>query len=344
MLKQTLYRFHSLKESRNALELEGTCMEETVVSVQELSHSYGNLKAVNKISFDIKKGQIFSFLGPNGAGKTTAINLLITLLPIQEGKVIIAGFDVAKEKSEVRKSIGVVFQDQRLDRDLTVWETLDFHGRIHSIEKEVRRPRIDELLKLVELEDKKKEYTKNLSGGMKRRLEIARGLLVQPKVLFLDEPTIGLDTQTRKRIWSYIKKVNREEGVTVLLTTHYMDEADQNSDVICIIDRGKIIANGTPESLKKSLCRDCIQLQTDNDERATQIIKDHLRVNRVRSSHTGLVISQKENKPLITDLIDLLRNQGLQIISISLVQPTLDDVFIHYTGRGLNEGPQEESA
>jgi len=178
---------------------------------------------------------------------------------------------------------------------------------------------------------------------MKRRLEIARGLLVQPKVLFLDEPTIGLDTQTRKRIWSYIKKVNREEGVTVLLTTHYMDEADQNSDAICIIDRGKIIANGTPESLKKSLCQDCIQLQTDNDERAVQIIKDLLGVSQVRSSQTGLVISPKENKPLITELIDLLRKQGLQIISISLVQPTLDDVFIHYTGRGLNEGTQEES-
>ena len=317
-------------------------MKETVVSVQELSHSYGKLKAVDKISFDIKNGQIFSFLGPNGAGKTTAINLLITLVPIQEGKVIIAGFDVAKEKSQVRKSIGVVFQDQRLDRDLTVWETLDFHGRIHSIPKEVRRPRIGELLKLVELEDKKNEYTKNLSGGMKRRLEIARGLLVQPKVLFLDEPTIGLDTQTRKRIWSYIKKVNHEEGVTVRLTTHYMDEADQNSDVICIIDKGKIIANGTAESLKKSLCRDCIQLHTDNDERAAQLIKDLLGVSQIRSSQTGLVVSPKENKPLIMELIDLLRKQGLQIISISLVQPTLDDVFIHYTGRGLNEGSQEE--
>jgi len=184
-------------------------MADTVLSVQGLSHCYGNLRALDNISFEIEKGQIFSFLGPNGAGKTTAINLLITLLPIQQGKVTIAGYDVATQKDNVRKSIGVVFQDQRLDRDLTVWETLDFHGRIHSIPKQVRRPRIEELLQLVELTEKRKEYTKNLSGGMKRRLEIARGLLVQPKILFLDEPTIGLDTQTRKRIWSYIKKVNR---------------------------------------------------------------------------------------------------------------------------------------
>ena len=318
-------------------------MEDNVVSVQGLSHSYGKLRAVDKISFDIKKGQIFSFLGPNGAGKTTTINLLITLMPIQEGKVTIAGFDVAKEKGEVRKSIGVVFQDQRLDRDLTVWETLDFHGRIYSIPKEIRRSRIDELLVLVELDDKRNELTKNLSGGMKRRLEIARGLMVKPKVLFLDEPTIGLDTQTRKRIWSYIKRVNKEEGVTVLLTTHYMDEADQNSDIICIIDKGKIIANGTPEKLKKSLRQDCTQLQTDNDGKAGQLIKDIPGISQIRNTSDGLIIQFEEKVQPITKLIDLLRNEDIQIISITLVKPTLDDVFIQYTGRGLNEVNQENS-
>jgi ABC-2 type transport system ATP-binding protein len=312
-------------------------VENDVVSVEGLSHDYGKLRAVDDISFSIKKGQIFSFLGPNGAGKTTTINLLITLMPIQKGKVTIAGFDVAREKGEVRKSIGVVFQDQRLDRDLTVWETLDFHGRLYSIPREIRKTRIDELLNLVELQDKRNEVTKNLSGGMKRRLEIARGLLVRPKVLFLDEPTIGLDTQTRKRIWSYIKRVNREEGVTVLLTTHYMDEADQNSDVICIIDKGKIIANGTPESLKKSLRQDCIQLQTDNDEKAGKLIRDMAGMSQVGSSSKGLIIHHEENVQLMTKLIDLLRNKGVQIIGITLVKPTLDDVFIHYTGRGLNE-------
>lgn len=309
-------------------------MEESVLLVQDLSHSYGSLLALDKVSFEIKKGQMFSFLGPNGAGKTTAINLLITLLPIQHGKVTIAGYDVATQKDNVRKSIGVVFQDQRLDRDLTVWETLDFHGRIHSIPKQVRRQRIEELLQLVELTEKKKEFTKNLSGGMKRRLEIARGLLVQPKVLFLDEPTIGLDTQTRKRIWSYIKKVN-QQGVTVFLTTHYMDEADQNSDVICIIDRGKIIANGTPEQLKKSLGQECIQIQTDNDHKAYQLIQNLPEVSKIVGSEKGFSVHVKEKTNVITKLIDTLRGQGIEIRSINLVNPSLDDVFIHYTGRGF---------
>ena len=194
--------------------------------------------------------------------------------------------------------------------------------------------RIEELLQLVELTEKRKEFTKNLSGGMKRRLEIARGLLVQPKVLFLDEPTIGLDTQTRKRIWSYIKKVN-QQGVTVLLTTHYMDEADQNSDVICIIDRGKIIANGTPEELKKSLGQDCIQIQTDNDHKAYQLIQSMPEVSKIVGSEKGLSVHVKEKANVITKLIDTLRGQGIEISSINLVEPSLDDVFIHYTGRGF---------
>lgn len=316
-------------------------MEDSVVSVEGLSHRYGKLQAVDNISFNIERGQIFSFLGPNGAGKTTTINLLITLMPIQEGKVTIAGFDVATQKDQVRRSIGVVFQDQRLDRDLTVRETLDFHARLYSIPKEIRRPRIEELLELVELVDKRNELTKNLSGGMKRRLEIARGLVVQPKVLFLDEPTLGLDTKTRKRIWSYIRKVNKEKGVTVLLTTHYMEEADQNSDVICIIDKGKIIANGTPESLKKSLKQDRIQLQTDDNEKACQIIKEVPNVNQVKISSSGILVSLKENNLPVTTLIDLLRKENVKIIDVFSIKPTLDDVFIQYTGRGLTEINQD---
>jgi ABC-2 type transport system ATP-binding protein len=315
-------------------------MAEPIISVEGLCYNYGKLVAVDDISFNVEKGQIFSFLGPNGAGKTTTINLLITLLPIQKGKVTIAGFDVTKEQDSVRKSIGVVFQDQRLDRDLTVWETLDFHGRIYSLPKNIRRPRIDELIQLVELTDKRNEFAKNLSGGMKRRLEIARGLLTRPQILFLDEPTIGLDTQTRRRIWSYIKKVNTE-GVTIFLTTHYMDEADQNSDTICIIDKGKIIANGSSESLKNSLGQDRIHLQTDNDEKATQLIKDIPDINQIRSSSEGLIIHLKENTHLIPKLIDILRTEGVEIRSVNLMKPTLDDVFIHFTGRGLGEASQE---
>jgi ABC-2 type transport system ATP-binding protein len=315
-------------------------MEETVLSVRGLSHSYGGLHAVDNISFDIKKGQVFSFLGPNGAGKTTTINLLITLLPIQQGKVTIAGYDVQTQKDQVRRSIGVVFQDQRLDRDLTVWETLDFHGKIYSIPKEVRKQRISELLELVELIDKKDEYTKKLSGGMKRRLEIARGLLVQPTVLFLDEPTIGLDTQTRQRIWSYIKRV-KQKGVTVLLTTHYMDEADQNSDVVCIIDKGKIIANGTPEQLKRSLNRDCIQVQTDDNCKAYELIQAIDGVSKITGTADGLTVYTKENAKLTNTLIDVLRRENIEIQNISLVKPTLDNVFIYYTGRDFTDVTQE---
>jgi ABC-2 type transport system ATP-binding protein len=315
-------------------------LEETVLSVQGLSHSYGELKAVDNISFDIKKGQVFSFLGPNGAGKTTTINLLITLLPIQQGKVTIAGYDVNTQKNHVRRSIGVVFQDQRLDRELTVEETLDFHGKIYSIPNEVRKQRIAKLLNLVELTDKKDEYAKNLSGGMKRRLEIARGLLVQPKVLFLDEPTIGLDTQTRQRIWSYIKKV-KEQGVTVFLTTHYMDEADQNSDVVCIIDKGKIIANGTPEQLKKSLNQDCIQVQTDDNCKAYKLIQDFPEVSKISGTATVLTVYTKENAKLTNKLIDALRRDNIEILNINLVKPTLDSVFIYYTGRGIADVTQE---
>jgi ABC-2 type transport system ATP-binding protein len=317
-------------------------MKEYAIAVEGLKHSYGELRAVDNINFNVEKGQIFSFLGPNGAGKTTTINLLITLLPIQEGKVTIAGFDVSKQKESVRRSIGVVFQDQRLDRDLTVWETLDFHGRLYSIPKEIRRQRIDELLTLVELTEKRNQATKTLSGGMKRRLEIARGLLVKPKVLFLDEPTIGLDTQTRKRIWSYIKKVNKE-GVTVFLTTHYMDEADQNSDIICIMDKGKIMANGTPADLKKSLGKDYIRIQTDNDKKAISMIQKIPEVCQVKQASEGLTIHITENNQLLTKLIDLLRTKEIEILNIGVVKPTLDDVFIHYTGRGLSEMYLESS-
>ncbi len=318
-------------------------MEELIISVKGLSHNYGQVKAVDNISFSVEKGQIFSFLGPNGAGKTTTINILITLLPIQKGKVAISGFDLEKHQYDVRKSIGIVFQNETLDMNLTAWESMEFHGRIYSLPKEVRRPRIDELLKVVELDEKRNELVKNLSGGMKRRLEIARGLLTRPKVLFLDEPTIGLDVQTRMKIWDYIKKVN-QEGVTIFLTTHYMDEADRLSDVIYIIDKGKIIANGTSESLKNSIGKDMIYLETDNDKKATKILKEMKEINDVRNSSKGLVVSLKsEGTKFMPKLFDKIRNEGIEIKSINLKKPSLDDVFIQYTGRGLRDENREQN-
>jgi ABC-2 type transport system ATP-binding protein len=317
-------------------------MEESIISVQGLCHNYGKVTAVDNISLNVKKGQIFSFLGPNGAGKTTTINILTTLLPIQKGKVTISGFDVKKQQDDVRKSIGIVFQDETLDMDLKVWEILEFHGRIYSLPKDVRRSRIDELLKIVKLTEKRNELVKNLSGGMKRRLEIARGLLTRPEVLFLDEPTLGLDIQTRMSIWSYIKKVNKE-GVTIFLTTHYMEEADQLSDTIYILDKGKIVVNGTSENLKNSLGKDMIYLETDNDEKSTRIIKDMQEIKDVRSSSKGLVVSlKKEGSHFMPKLIEKIRSEGIEIESINLKKPSLDDVFIQFTGRGLREGNQNQ--
>jgi len=318
-------------------------MNEIILSVEGLQHSYGEVKAVDNISFDVKKGEIFSFLGPNGAGKTTTINVLTTLLPIQKGKAIISDFDLSKQKSDVRKSIGIVFQNETLDFGLTVWESLEFHGRIYSLPKDERRSRIDELLKVVELYEKRSELVKNLSGGMKRRLEIARGLLTRPKLLFLDEPTIGLDIQTRMKIWHYIKKVNRE-GVTIFLTTHYMDEADRLSDSIYIIDKGKIIANGTPENLKNSLGKDMIYLETKNDEKTTSILKEMKEIKDVKSSSKGLVISLKnEATQFMPKLIEKIKNEEIEALNINIKKPTLDDVFIHYTGRGLRDENKEQS-
>jgi ABC-2 type transport system ATP-binding protein len=315
--------------------------EEPIISVEGLCYSYDKVTAVDNISFTVEKGQIFSFLGPNGAGKTTTINVLTTMLPIQKGKVIIAGFDVEKQQDDVRKSIGIVFQDETLDWNLTVWETLEFHGRLYSMRKDARRSRIDELIKLVELNEKRNELVKHLSGGMKRRLEIARGLLTRPKVLFLDEPTIGLDPNSRIRIWDYIKKVNKE-GVTIFLTTHYMDEADQLSDTIYIIDKGQIIANGTSESLKNSLGMDMIYLETGDDEKSANIVKRMAEIHAVKNSSKGLIVSLKEEGTrFMPKLVERIRKERIEVKSINLKKPTLDDVFIHFTGRGLKEENQE---
>jgi len=318
-------------------------MEENVISVEGLRYNYDKVTAVDNISFSVKKEQIFSFLGPNGAGKTTTINVLTTMLPIQEGKVTISGFDVEKQQDDVRKSIGIVFQNETLDWNLTVWETLEFHGRLYSIPKGTRRSRIDELIRLVELDEKRNVLVKHLSGGMRRRLEIARGLLTRPKVLFLDEPTIGLDPYSRKRIWDYMKKVN-VEGVTIFLTTHYMDEADQLSDVICIMDKGHIIANGTSESLKNSLGMDMIYLETGDDEKVAGIVRRMAEINAVRSSSKGLIVSLKEEGTrFMPKLVERIRDERIMIKSVNLKKPTLDDVFIHFTGRGLKEESQENT-
>jgi ABC-2 type transport system ATP-binding protein len=317
-------------------------MSENIIEVNGLEYSYGNFKAVDGVSFFVREGEIFSFLGPNGAGKSTVINILTTLLPLQKGSASIAGYDLAKEPEQVRRSIGIVFQDETLDRDLTVWETLELHGRIYSMPKGERRQRIDEIIKLVELQEKRDVRTRYLSGGMKRRLEIGRGLMTRPKVLFLDEPTIGLDTQTRRRLWDYIKMVN-DSGTTIFLTTHYMDEADLVSNWIDIVDYGKIIASGTPLKLKDALGRDVIYLQTDNDEAATSIIKSLKAVQNIKATSQGLVVTiNADGTRCLPIVMSRLRESGIEIKSVNLKKPTLDDVFVHYTGRDIRNAGAEK--
>lgn len=226
-------------------------MSENIITVKKLNKTYGKLKVLKNVTFDVKKNEIFAFLGPNGAGKSTTIKILTTILNSDSGKISINGFDPSKFPHEVRKSFGIVFQDPSLDDELTAYENLDMHCVFYKISKEERKKRIENILKVVELWQRRNDLVKNFSGGMKRRLEIARGLLHYPKVLFLDEPTVGLDPQTRTHIWNYIKKINRKEGTTIFFTTHYMDEAQRYATNIAIIDHGRIVDIGTSKELMK---------------------------------------------------------------------------------------------
>lgn len=310
-------------------------MTNAIIEVSDLEHSFGDVKAVDKVSFTVEEGEIFSFLGPNGAGKSTTINVLTTQLPCQKGTARVCGFDVRTKRQSVKKSISIVFQDEVLDRDMTVRETLEFHGRIYSMPRAERLAREKELIELVELEQKVNVRTKHLSGGMKRRLEIARGLMTRPRVLFLDEPTIGLDPQTRHKIWDYIKGVN-EEGTTIFLTTHYMDEADTLSDRIEIIDYGKIIATGTSESLKNTLGEDMIYLETGDDVKAAEIARAISDVTEVKKTSKGLeLILNADGSKVMPAILRSIGNESIDILSVKMKKPSLDDVFVHYTGREM---------
>ncbi|MEN6341431.1 MAG: ATP-binding cassette domain-containing protein [Methanospirillum sp.] len=312
-------------------------MADEVIRVEGLTHRFDELVAVDGVSFSVAAGEVFSFLGPNGAGKSTVINVLTTLLPMQDGEVVIAGRDLRTEPDRVREAIGIVFQEVTLDRDMTVAETLEFHGRLYGLPREERRNRVDELVALVELESKRDTLIKQLSGGMKRRLEIARGLMTRPTVLFLDEPTIGLDPQTRARMWDYLRQVNRE-GTTIFLTTHYMDEADQLSNRIAIIDYGRIIAEGPPYELKNALGQDLIYLETAENDRAKSVLERTPNVGGVREKGKGLIVTVTDDGTrVLPHLLDALRAGGVEVTGINMKKPSMDDVFIHYTGRELRD-------
>jgi len=232
-----------------------------MIKVQNLVRKFGDFQAVKDISFEVKPGELFAFLGPNGAGKTTTIKMLTTLLQPTSGSILIDGLDPAKNQNEVRSRFGIVFQDPSVDPELTAWENMDLHGVLYRVPRKVRHERTEALLKLFELWEKKDQRMKTFSGGMKRRLEIARGFLHTPKILFLDEPTLGLDPQSRNQLWTHVKALNESEKVTVFLTTHYMDEAERVAQRIAVIDHGAIVAQGSPAELKQ-------QTQTDSLEAA----------------------------------------------------------------------------
>ncbi|MGM0529845.1 MAG: ATP-binding cassette domain-containing protein [Bacteroidota bacterium] len=309
-----------------------------LIKVEHLTKRFGDLVAVDDISFSIREGEIFGFLGPNGAGKTTTLSILSTLLSPTEGSAMVNGYNVVSQKADVRRCIGVVFQDPTLDEELTAWENMDIHRRLYGMKKS--REKIKEMLTLVELENRKKQLVKNFSGGMKRRLEIARGLLHEPKILFLDEPTLGLDPQTRNHLWDYIRNMNQEKKVTIILTTHYMDEAEKLSDRVAIIDQGKIIALDTPNALKEQVGGSVIRIES----KETTKVKEKLAgVNWLSnlSLHNGFVdITLQNAEKRIAEVIKILND--VHIDSVSLQIPTLEDVFLNYTGKTIRE--QEASA
>lgn len=317
-------------------------MTVNVIEVNNLEHKYGDLTAVDNISFTVEKGEIFSFLGPNGAGKSTVINILTTLRKIQKGEAKVNGFDVAKDSKNVRKSIGIVFQMMCLDFEMTVCENLEYHGKIYSIPKEERRKRINELLKLTELENKRDTLAKDLSGGMKRRLELARGLMTKPAVLFLDEPTVGFDIQTRMRIWEYLRNI-KNEGTTIFLTTHYMEEADLLSDRISIIDHGKIIVTGSALELKNKLGKDLIYLETNDNKTAAEVLRGLESVKSVNEDPKALrIMLGGDVTHILPGLMEAIRQNGIEITTVNIKKPSMDDVFVHYTGHELREGDIQE--
>ncbi len=308
------------------------------IVVEGLVREFDGIRAVDDVSFTVERGEIFGFLGPNGAGKTTTISMMCTLLRPTAGSTTIWGYDSFTRPDEVRNSIGIVFQDPSVDEVLTGYENMWFHGRLYKVDGSTMERRIIELLEMVELADRKDDQVKTYSGGMKRRLEIARGLLHHPKVLFLDEPTLGLDPQTRRHIWDYIRDLNQTEGITIFLTTHYMDEADALCTRIAIIDRGRIVAMDTPDKLKETIGGDVVHLKMPE---CTEGCMDTLRkvagVHSVEPQKEGLILSVDTGAVTIPLIFDAVRSQGLSVDSVTLKTPTLEDVFIKNTGRSLRD-------
>jgi ABC-2 type transport system ATP-binding protein len=312
---------------------------EAAIEVRELRKSFDELEAVRGVEFEVGRGEIFGFLGPNGAGKTTTINMLCTLTTPSAGSALVAGHDVVRERDDVRRHIGLVFQDTTLDGQLTAAQNLRLHAELYGIEGRLVEPRMRQVLEMVDLWERRDGKVLTFSGGMRRRLEIARGLMHSPRVLFLDEPTIGLDPQTRSSIWRYIAELREAEEITIFMTTHYMDEAEL-CDRIAIMDRGEIVALDTPEALKGSVGADRVRIQTEDDAAAIEALADRFDID-AGAAEGAVVFHVPSGEEFVPRLFAEL---GVPIRSVSVSRPTLDDVFMSYTGTTIRDAEEQPSS
>ncbi len=305
------------------------------VEVRGLAKRYGEIEAVRGIDFDVTQGEVFGFLGPNGAGKSTTISMLCTLVRPTGGRASVAGHDVVRERDAVRRNIGLVFQDTTLDGYLTAAQNMRLHAELYGVPREAIRPRMRQVMEMVGLWDRRDSQVNTFSGGMKRRLEIARGLMHSPRVLFLDEPTVGLDPQTRASIWTYIRELKDAEEITIFLTTHYMDEAE-NCDRIAIMDKGQIVVLDTPASLKEAVGKDRVQIQTDDDQAAIAALRERFGLS-AQIAEGAVTFGVSAGEQFVPRLFAEL---GVPIRSVSVSRPSLDDVFLLHTGSTIRDAEE----
>jgi ABC-2 type transport system ATP-binding protein len=307
------------------------------IVVEGLAKSFDEVEAVRGVDFQVETGEVFGFLGPNGAGKSTTINMLCTLAKPTAGRATVAGYDIVRERDDVRRHIGLVFQDPTLDGYLSAYENLRLHAELYGVERSLVQPRMQQVLEMVGLWDRKDSPVATFSGGMRRRLEIARGLMHSPRVLFLDEPTIGLDPQTRSSIWSYIELLKNTEDITIFMTTHYMDEAEF-CDRIAIMDRGEIVVLDTPAALKASVGVDRIMIDTDDDDAAIRALKERFAID-AQVAEGAVTFGVPGGAEFVPRLFAEL---GVPIRSVSVSRPTLDDVFMSYTGSTIRDAEESQ--
>jgi ABC-2 type transport system ATP-binding protein len=316
--------------------------QSAAIQARELTKRFGAFTAVDHVSFEVRRGELFGLLGPNGAGKTTLSRMLTTLIVPTSGQGLVAGFDVARDPVRVREAIGVIPQALTSDLDLTGWENVDIYGGFYNLGRRVRRKRAQHLIHMVGLTERANDLVQTYSGGMRRRLEIARGLIHSPEVLFLDEPTIGLDPQSRRAVWDLLEQLRRETGLTISLTTHYMDEAETLCDRIAIVDGGKIIAIGTPAELKAMVKgSDRIELEVVADpEKIVALLRGQPGVHDVTRDPDGpIIVSVDDGAHAMPKIIGEIENAGAKVSSIKLERMSLEDVFIRFTGRRLRDEP-----